>query len=167
MKKFKKQFERIYEKYVDKIYRFVFLKVSSSEIAEDLTSQVFLRGWDKFKKQNPTFQIHNVSAYLFQIARSEIANHYRQKPKFQTISTESKELLDFQLNPEESQSLNSDFIEIRKAISLLPEESQNMIVLRYVNGLSNREIAKILDKSEGTIRVALHRSLKELRERLL
>ena len=78
-----------------------------------------------------------------------------------------KELLDFQLNPEESQSLNSDFIEIRKAISLLPEESQNMIVLRYVNGLSNREIAKILDKSEGAIRVALHRSLKELRERLL
>jgi len=162
-KKQKKQFAKVYDKNIDKIYRFVFLKVSSSEIAEDLTAQVFTKGWNVFRKRD---DIENPVAYLYQIARTEIANHYRDKAKFPMALIEESLILDPNPNQEESQGAQSELETIKLCLAKLPDEQQNVIIWRYLDGFSNKEIAKILEKEEGTVRVIIHRALKEIKGKM-
>ncbi|MEK7103985.1 MAG: sigma-70 family RNA polymerase sigma factor [Patescibacteria group bacterium] len=157
-----KKFAKIYDKHIDKIYRFIFLKTGTKEVAEDITSQVFTKGWRKFKLQGHS--IENMSAYLFQIARAEVANHYREASKFQIISAESVEIQDQSIGVEASQSIQLDMSIIMTSLGGISEDYQNMLILKYVDGYSNKEIATILGKSEGAVRVMTHRALEALRD---
>ncbi len=156
-----KKFAKIYDKHIDKIYRFIFLKTGIKEIAEDITSQVFTKGWRKFKLQGT--DIENMSAYLFQIARAEVANHYREANKFQIISAEAVEIVDQSLGIAADQALQSDRNIIMASLSGVSEDYQNMLILKYIDGYSNKEISAILGKSEGAVRVMTHRALEALK----
>lgn len=167
----RKEFSKIYDKYIDKIYRFIFLKVSSPEIAEDLTSETFLRGWMAFKQQTtnnkqPTNKIENPPAFLYQIARNLVVDHYREKGKFQVVSALNYRIIDPRINLEERANLSSDLEEVRRSLANLKDEYQDVIIYRYLDELSVPEIAKIMEKSEGTVRVLLHRALKSLKNEL-
>ena len=156
----KKKFTKLYDKYVEKIYRFVFLKVSSQEEAQDLTSQVFTKGWKKFRKGE---KIDNPPAYLYQIARAEIANHYREKAKFQVTNAVSDQIIDPNPGLEEKSKLDSDMAAVKNCLAKLSNDYQDVLVWRYLDGYSNKEIAEMSGKSEGTVRVMIHRALKALR----
>ncbi|MFH0740173.1 MAG: sigma-70 family RNA polymerase sigma factor [bacterium] len=151
-----KKFAKIYDKHIDKIYRFIFLKTGAKEVAEDITSQVFTKGWRKFKLQGA--DINNMSAYLFQIARAEVANHYREASKFQIVSAEAVEIVD----------TKNDLVgqDIKDVLRGVDDELQDIIIWHYVEGMSFKEIGKLLNKPEGTVRVMAHRALKELREKM-
>ncbi len=159
----KKKFAKLYDKYVEKIYRFVFLKVSSQEEAQDLTSQVFTKGWRKFRKGE---KIDNPSAYLYQIARAEIANHHREKARFQTVQATADQLIDPNPGLEEKSKLDSDVAAVKNCLAKLNNEYQDVLVWKYIDGYSNKEIAQMMEKPEGTVRVMVHRALKELRGKL-
>ena len=164
MDNLRRQFSQIYDKYVDKIYRFVYFKVNSQETAEDLCSEVFFRGWKVFQERK---KIENTQAFLYQIARNLVTDFYREKGKFQTISTEfAREIVDPKPNSEEKALINSDIEEVRAVLVGLKEDYQNVIIWHYVDNYSISEIAKMSDKSEGAIRVTLHRALKELKNRV-
>jgi len=167
----RKEFSKIYDKYIGKIYRFVFLKVNSTEVAEDLTSETFLRGWMAFREQRTKnseqrTKIENPPAFLYQIARNLVIDHYREKGKTQIVPAEDYRIIDPRINLEESANLNSDFEQVRHALVNLKENYQDVIIYRYLDELSVPEIAKILEKSEGTVRVLLHRALKSLKNEL-
>ncbi len=168
MDKQRQIFSGIYDKYIDKIYRFIFLKVNSQEVAQDLTSETFLRGWEAFEKSyspNPGGEkIENMQAFLYQIARNLTTDFYREKGKAQIVSAENLGIIDPQANLEEKAEFNSDFEQIKAHLADLKEDYQEVIILHYINDLSMKEIAKTLNKPEGTIRVMIHRGLKELRE---
>jgi len=151
-----KKFAKIYDKHIDKIYRFVFLKTGAKEVAEDITSQVFTKGWRKFKLQG--CDIENMSAYLFQIARAEVSNHYREASKFQIISAESVEIADAKPN--------FDGQDIKDTLKGLEDDLQNILIWHFVEGMSFKEIGRLLSRPEGTVRVMAHRALKELREKV-
>ena len=157
-----KVFSQIYDQCIDKIYRFIFLKVNSQEVAEDLTSETFLRGWRSFK--NGSQEINNPNAFLYQIARNLVVDFYREKGKNPIISAENVLITDPKVNLEETALFNSDAATVRRAIAGLKEDYQNIIILHYLNDLSCSEISKIVDKPEGTIRVNLHRALKALKK---
>ena len=164
----KRKFAKIYDKYVNKIYRFIFLKVDSQETAEDLTSQVFTKGWRRFKQSQ---DIKNPSAYLYQIARAEIADYYGKRPNFQIVSFErnpivNSQLTDPQPTAEENLGLQSDIEIMKGALSQLDEDEQNIIIWRYLDGFSFKQIGQIMERPEGTVRVMVHRALKELREKM-
>jgi len=164
----RRKFAKIYDKYVNKIYRFIYLKVDSQETAEDLTSQVFTKGWRRFKQNQ---DIKNPSAYLYQVARAEIADYYGKRPNFQIVSTETNpivnsQLTDSQPSAEENLGLQSDIETMKGALAKLDEDEQNIIIWRYLDGYSNKEIARLMEKPEGTVRVMLHRALKELKEKM-
>jgi len=159
----KKIFSELYNQYVDKIYRFIFLKVSSQEIAQDLTSETFLRGWKVFR--NPK-DIENPPAFLYKIARNLVIDHYREKEQKGTISTQNLRIIDPRSNLEEKAILTSDLNTIKGALTNLKEDYQTVIIWHYLDDLSIPEIAKILEKPEGTIRVTLHRALKSLKNEL-
>jgi RNA polymerase sigma-70 factor (ECF subfamily) len=166
----RKIFSGIYDQYIEKIYRFIFLKVNSQEIAQDLTSETFLKGWEAFKKSqshNPGGEkIENVQAFLYQIARNLVTDFYREKGKTQLVSAENMRIIDPRDNLEEKVAFSSDLEQIKANLANLKEDYQEVIILHYLNDLSIKEIAKTLNKPEGTIRVTLHRGLKELRELL-
>ena len=156
----RKEFSKIYDKCIDKIYRFIFLKVNSQEIAQDLCSETFLRGWEAYRN-NP--KIENPSAFLYRIARNLVIDYYRQKGRNQFVSPDAVAIVDPDPGAEEKAVLTSDIDNIKTALVSLKEEYQDMIIWHYLDDLSVSEIAKMSEKSEGTVRVQLHRALKALR----
>jgi len=164
------KFSKLYDNYIDKIYRFIFLKVSSQEVAEDLTSETFLRGWEAFKSKNKNSEnpdkIKNPPAFLYQIARNLIVDHYREKSRTQVISIENTSITDPKTNLENKAVFNSDLELVRKKISELKEDYQNVIIWHYLDDLPINEVAKLLDRTEGATRVLLHRALDSLKKKI-
>lgn len=163
MPNYRRKFSKIYDQHIDKIYRFIFLKVDSEETAQDLTAQVFTKGWKKYKTGT---DIKNINAYLFQIARNEIAGHYREESKINTVSTDAVAVVDDSVGPEETRQRQSDIQGIKQCLSQLKEDYQNVLIWRYTDGYSDEEIAEMLGKSKGAVRVMVHRALKELRGKM-
>jgi len=163
MQNSRKIFSQIYDQCIEKIYRFIFLKVNSQEAAQDLTSETFLKFWKRFNKsQEPA--IENPRAFLYQIARNSIIDYYRQRPKSSLIPLEGIQIKDPNINPEKEVLLDSDLQELNLALTKIPEDYQDVIIWYYLDELAISEIAEILDKSENTVRVTIHRALKTLRE---
>lgn len=160
MADYHKKFSKIYDQYIDKIYRFVFLKVSSQEIAQDLCSETFLRGWEAYK-DNPN--IENPSAFLYRIARNLVIDHYREKGRTQFVSTETVLITDPNPGIEEKAVFNSDLDQIKAVLADLKADYQDVIIWHYLDDLSIPETAKMLGRTEETTRVLLHRALKSLR----
>ncbi|MCX6722381.1 MAG: RNA polymerase sigma factor [Candidatus Staskawiczbacteria bacterium] len=157
------QFSRIYDQYIDKIYRFVYLKVSSQEIAEDITSKVFIRGWEAF--QTAKDNIKNPGAFLYQIARNAVVDHYREKGRDKTVSVDaSPEIADPGENAQNKAILSADVSVIKKAIKKKKKEHQDIIIWHYLEDMPIEDIAELVGKPAGTVRVALHRGLKELKD---
>jgi RNA polymerase sigma-70 factor (ECF subfamily) len=167
MEKKKKEFSKIFDNYVAKIYRFIFLKVSSQDVAQDLCSETFLRCWETFQKnQGSESEIQNVQAFLYQIARNLITDHYREKGRTEVVSVEALPIIDPTQELEEKMALNSDLEQIKIALADLKDDYQNVIIWHYLEDLSISEVAKMLDRTEGATRVLLHRALSNLRQRL-
>jgi RNA polymerase sigma-70 factor, ECF subfamily len=161
------EFSQIYDKYIDKIYRFIFLKVNSKETAEDLSSEAFTRCWRKLQdNQGNSSAIENPQAFLYQIARNLVVDHYREKGKAQFISADFVPVIDPKGDIKEKIELSSDLSMVRTALAGLKNEHQELVIWHYLDDLSIAEMSKILNKSEGTIRVALHRAMKSLKKEL-
>ena len=166
MANLRKSFSKIYDQYVEKIYRFIFLKVNSQEVAQDLTSETFLRTWQKFSqaKGNP---IENPQAFLYQTARNLVIDYYREKGRAQVVSAELAPIIDPRQDLEEKAMLRSDLNMIRIALASLSEEYQDVIIWHYLDDLPIREVAKMLGRTEEATRVLLHRALKALKDKLI
>jgi RNA polymerase sigma-70 factor, ECF subfamily len=162
----RKIYSEVYDKYVKKIYRFVLLKVNSAEIAEDLTSEVFMRGWQAYKGQGPD-KIENLQAFLYQIARNLLADHYRHEVKAQLVSVDlAPPLPDEKQDLEAISFIQSDMERVKAALVNINDDYREVIVWYYLDELKVPEIAKILDKSEPTVRVLIHRALNALKSEL-
>jgi len=155
-------FSQIYDQNIDKIYRFIFLKVNSQEIAQDLCSETFLRTWEKFKqgKENP---IQNPRAFLYQTARNLVIDHYREKGRTQVVSAELTPIVDPREDLEEEAILRSDLLTIKIALAKLKDDYQDVIIWHYLDDLPIPNVSELLDRSEETTRVLLHRALKALK----
>ena len=158
----RKIFSELYDKYIEKIYRFVFFKVSSKETAEDLTSEIFTRVWRTLEKGT---KLENPGAFLYRIARNIVTDYYRQRPEPQISLADYKEVADPAINFEETSHTQSDLEQIKVNLANINDDYREVITLRYVEDYSISEIAKILDRPEGTVRVMLHRGLEELKDK--
>ena len=163
MANLRKIFSKIYDRYIDKIYRFIFFKVNSQEIAQDLTSETFLKGWESFK--NGT-KIENPQAYLYKTARNLVIDFYREKGKVQIVSADNPLIPDPAPNLEEKAMLSSELGQIRQALTELNDDYQNVIIWYYLDDLSISEISQMLGRTDDATRVLLHRALKTLKEKL-
>ena len=160
----KEQFSLIYDQYIEKIYRFVYLKVNSQEIAEGITSHVFMKGLESYQDSR---EIKNVSAFLYQIARNSVVDHYREKGRTKTVSPEFlPETADLKVNLHEKAIINADIELVKSALQNIKKDYQDVVIWHYLEDMPTAEIAGILGKPEGTVRVMLHRGLKALQEEL-
>lgn len=158
------QFSSIYDQYIEKIYRFVYLKVSSQETAEDITSRVFIKGWESYQSKK---DIKNVRAFLYQIARNMVIDHYRQNDRTKVVSSDNvPEIMDNRVNLHERAILNAEIETIKLALNKLKKDYQDVIIWHYLEDIPAPEIAEIIGKPTGTVRVMIHRGLEMLREEL-
>ena len=160
----RKLFSRIYDKHIDKIYRFVLIKVNSREIAEDLTSEAFSRTWVTFKEKGE--EIENIQAFLYKTAKNLVIDHYRKKGKFQVVSANNPAIVDPRQDLEKSAILNSDIEFIRKALSSLKEDYQNAVIWYYLDDLSISDVSELLGRTKEATRVLIHRALNALRDKI-
>jgi RNA polymerase sigma-70 factor (ECF subfamily) len=167
-RKKKKEFEKIYEQNVDKIFRFAYLKVSSKDEAEDITSVVFTRFWEKIEKQekHEDKEIKNPKAFLYTIARNMIIDHYRERKEEKAVDIEKVTVKDERINIEEEASVKHDIEQIKKALDNINEDYQDVIIWYYINELTIPEIAELLNKPEANIRVLIHRAIESLKKQL-
>jgi len=165
-KKYADAYGKIYDRYVNQIYRFVLLRVNVKEIAEDVVSDIFLKGWEAFTRADGN--IENPRAFLYKIAKNCVVDYYREKGKTVTVSAEEHAyaLADPKANIEQKAAMASDMEAVRDAIASLNDDCQNAVIWRYLDEMPIKEIAGLLDRSEEATRVLIHRAMKALRVRL-
>ena len=153
-------FARLYDAYIERIYRYVYFRVADEELAEDITSQVFLKVWEKLH----TYQAGQspFMAWLYRIAHNAVIDYYRTRkvsipleeasPIEVSHADEINERLDLQVKSQH----------LRKALQELTEEQQQVLLLKFVGGLSTSEIAQQLSKQQGAVRALQMRGLQAL-----
>ncbi len=159
-------FGDLYRHYVERIYNYHYRHTNSREEAEDLTSRTFyraLRNLHAYQDRGATFQ-----AWLFRIAHNLLVNHYRDSGRRPSIALEDAPPLSAEYgNPErelESEETQSQLLDL---IATLPEERKTLVILKFVEQMSNTEIGIVLGKSEGAVKALYHRTLTSLRAILL
>lgn len=154
---------KLYDYYVDRIFRFVYFKVGTKEEAEDLTSEVFLKTWEYVNKTNN--KIKNFNALIYRVARNVVIDHYRTRHK-ETKATDEEQLLKIQdkRNVEEEVNVRMSVEDIEKKLSYLKENYREVIILRYIEEFTIPEIAEITGKNKANVRVLIHRGLQALKD---
>ena len=166
-------FAQLYDQYYPKIFGYVLRRSANIEVAQDITSETFLKALGKlwqFRWRNVSF-----SSWLYKIATNEINQYFRKAEYKKSISLEELQEQGFELpsshDPEgelieaqEKLEQHQDFLEIQEKISRLSAKYQEVIALRFFEKKQINEIAEILGKREGTIKSLLHRAVEQLRE---
>jgi RNA polymerase sigma-70 factor (ECF subfamily) len=150
----------LYDLYFKKIYRFIFYRVSHKEIAEDLSEEVFLKAFGKISSINETGAFEG---WLYQIARNLVIDYYRQK-KLTVPLDEIENTLVYESNIVDVLSLQQQQKVLLEILKELGNEQQVVIKLKFLEGLENSEIAALLNKTEGAVRVIQHRAITKLQE---
>jgi RNA polymerase sigma-70 factor (ECF subfamily) len=158
-------FATLYRRYLDRVYGYCFYQLGDHHDAEDATERTFmaaLRGLDRFEDRGSTFR-----AWLFRIARNTVANAHRSRRRRRTEPLpDSFERPAPNADPANLVALADELHAVRHAIAEMPDDRRQVIVLRFVDGLSTAEVAEVLDRSPGAVRVLLHRALRDLAARL-
>ena len=161
----KEAFGQLYDFYAPRIFRFIRLKVGSQTLAEDLSSESFLRIWEYLQEGEREIE-ESFQALLYKIARNLIVDYYKRKSSQEILMDDDfKEFLESQLISDDTR-INEDTEAVHRALVNIKEEYQDVIIWYYIDELSVPQIAKIMSKSQGAIRVLIHRGLKALKDHL-
>lgn len=152
-------FGRLYELYLDAIYRYLYHRVSVKEDAEDLTELVFLKVWENLSGYRP--QSAGFRAWLYRIAHNALIDHYRARQEADPLE-ERHAVENARTDAEEHLEAEEDLQRLTRAIVKLEPDHQHVLVLRFIEGFKPREVATILNQSEGAVRVKQHRALRAL-----
>lgn len=156
-------FARLYDRYVDRVYRHVYYRVGNASDAEDLTQQVFLQAWQAIRRYRRTEA--PFGAWLVAIAHNLVVSAYRQAKETGSLDGDVR-LEAHWGNPEEETLAAQDRLAVARAIQRLKPEQQLVVLLRFVEHADYDVIAAVLGKSSGNVRVILHRALADLRRLL-
>lgn len=155
-------FGALYRRYLDRVYGYCFYLLGDHHDAEDATERTFLAALgaiDRFSDEGATFR-----AWLFRIAHNELANSLRQRQRRRRRTTRLEDgpepMVD--VDPARLVGVADEARRLRSAVSRLSDDRRQVIVLRFVDGLSAREIGVVLGRSEGAVRVLQHRALRDL-----
>ena len=158
-------FGELYEQYVERIYNYVYYRTGNVHDAEDLTARVFHRALNHVK----TYTDRGVpfSAWLYRIAHNLIANWHRDRSRHQEIPLDDAPTLHYKGDaPETALIQGQERDALLKMIRNLPGERQHLLILKFVEHMSNAEIGETMNRSEGAVKSLYHRTLLALRDEL-
>lgn len=149
----------LYDTYADQIYRFLYWQTGDALLAEDLTGEVFYRAW----KNHETLQDSNYRAWLYRVARNLVTDYHRKK-KTLSLDEDYDPVMDYNLHVEAEK--NERIRKVRIIVANLSPQYRSVIILRFFEQLSCKEVADIMNKTEGNVRILQYRALKELKTKL-
>ncbi|NOZ27438.1 MAG: sigma-70 family RNA polymerase sigma factor [Chloroflexi bacterium] len=158
-------FGQLYERYVDRIYNYIYYRIGNHHDAEDLTARTFFRALDhidRYVDRGLPF-----SAWLYRIAHNLVANWHRDRSRHRMISLDGLLRLSAPgSSPEHEVERNEAQEALLEAIRRLPPDRQQLLILKFGERLSNAEIGRIMGRTEGAIKSLYHRTLIALRDDL-
>lgn len=160
----RRAFGPLYRRYLERVYGYCFYLLGDHHDAEDVTERTFLAALaaiDRFRDEGATFR-----AWLFRIAHNEVANALRRRQRHATAPLDETPEPAGGDDPAAVVSAEDDARRVRAAVARLPDDRRQVLILRFVDGLSAREIGAVLGRSEGAVRVLQHRALRDLAELL-
>lgn len=156
--------EKLYGSHADEIFRFALYKLSDREKAKDVVQDTFVKAWGHIVGDAETLQ--NPRAFLFKIAKNLVIDSYR-KVKLMSIDA-LEEILHFDIsdNHQAKEEMHDavDMSIVLDALNVLDVEVRDVIIMRYMDGLSVKEISEITGQRENTVSVKIHRALKEMQD---
>lgn len=156
-------FGLLYDRYVDKVYNYIFHRVGNHHDAEDLTARTFHRALvnlGAYVDRGAPF-----SAWLFRIAHNLVANWHRDQGR-RPIAPLDEALPTQRHHPETEAEQTEEEYALMEAIQTLPDDRQKLLIFKFTEGLSNAEIATHLGRTEGAVKSLYHRTLLALKEEL-
>jgi RNA polymerase sigma-70 factor, ECF subfamily len=158
-------FGLLYERYIDRIFNYVYYRTGNLHDAEDLTARVFQRAMNHIK--NYTDRGVPFSAWLYRIAHNLVANWHRDRSRRQEIPINDLPILPSKGDhPERNLVRSQEEESLLRIIRRLPPERQNLLILKFVENMSNAEIGAIMGRSEGAVKSLYHRTLLALRDQI-
>lgn len=154
-----KAISELYKRHVQSIYRYIYYRVGDVNVAEDLTAEVFLKaleGLERFTYRGIPF-----SAWLYRIAHARVMDHFRRQARREILPLDER-LVATEKGPRAMVEAKLDHKELQSAVAQLTTDQQQVVILKFVEGLSNAEVARILGKSEGAVKSLQHRALNSL-----
>jgi RNA polymerase sigma-70 factor (ECF subfamily) len=153
----------LYERYVSRIYSYIYYRTGNQHDAEDLTARVFFRAMRHI--ENYTDRGLPLSAWLYRIAHNLVANWHRDNSRRNEIPLEEIILVRHSGDlPEVVLIENEEKENLLNVIHRLPAERQQLIILKFVEHLSNAEVGQVMGRSEGAVKSLYHRTLLSLRD---
>lgn len=154
-------FGRLYDKYVDAVFRFIYYRVNDRGLAEDFTSETFLRALRRISTIN--YQGRDIGAWFMTIARNIVFDHVKSaRFRLETTTAEIGEGTETVASPELAVLTRLSNARLLAAVDELGDEQKECIVLRFLNGLSVAETATVMGKNDGAIKALQHRAVKRL-----
>jgi RNA polymerase sigma-70 factor (ECF subfamily) len=157
-------FGSLYERYMEQIYRYVYYRVSDRDEAEDLTETIFVKAWEalpRFRPQGATFR-----AWLYRIAHNAVIDRHRTRKDVVPLE-QAQDWLDVEASsPEAAAEAAQEKAMLGAALSQLEPRQREVILHRFVSGLSHAETAQVMGLRKGHVRVLQHRALNQMRDLL-
>lgn len=157
-------FACLYQETVQAIYRYIYLRVNDTQLAEDLTGDVFMRAlkaMGSYQEQGKPFV-----AWLYRIAHARVVDYYRQNDRRPVESDIESEAIPVSADLDHSLLRRQAAKALREAIAQLTDEQQQVVILRFMEGHSLESAARIMGKNANAIKALQHRALRSLANRL-
>jgi RNA polymerase sigma-70 factor, ECF subfamily len=156
------EFTRLYDQYVEKIYRFIYYKTHHKETAEDLTSTVFIKALEAFSSFDEGRG--GFSGWIYQIARNTVIDHYRSKKSLVNVEDvwDLSDKEDIERDADASLKLEG----VKEYLGRLKPEQREIVLLRVWEGMSYKEIAEATSRSEDSCKMMFSRTIRRLREEM-
>lgn len=158
-------FGELYSINVRRIYSYIYYRVGNHQNTQDLTAKVFhraLKNIHKYEDRGIPF-----SAWLYRIAHNLVANFHRDQNRRQTVSYDNITIPGYRNHPERETIEREEREILLEAVQLLPPERQELLILKFINHLSNAEIGEIMGRTEGAVKSLYHRTLVSLRKEMV
>ncbi|MGW0516652.1 sigma-70 family RNA polymerase sigma factor [Crossiella sp. NPDC003009] len=158
-------FGRLYDQYVDVVFRYVLFRVGDRSLAEDFTSETFLRALRRIS--SVSYQGRDVGAWFVTIARNLILDHVKSsRYRFEVPTAELADNSEPLAGPEQEVLAEATNAELLKCVGQLNTDQRECIVLRFLQGLSVAETAEVMGRNEGAIKALQHRAVRRLAQLL-
>ncbi|MGI5197244.1 ECF subfamily RNA polymerase sigma factor, BldN family [Streptomyces sp. CA-288835] len=154
-------FGRLYDQYSDTVYRYIYYRVGGKATAEDLTSETFLRALRRIGTF--TWQGRDFGAWLVTIARNLVADHFKSSRfRLEVTTGEMLDANEVERSPEDSVLESLSNAALLDAVRRLNPQQQECVTLRFLQGLSVAETARVMGKNEGAIKTLQYRAVRTL-----
>ena len=159
-------FEELYRDHLRDVYSYCYYRIGNHHDAEDLTEQTFLQAYRHFERARRESDGRPLRPWLIRIAHNLAANYHRDRARRPTAALDNVEPVEHPHGTERVVEGRERMREVMAGLDRLSEDRREALIMRFSLGMSNREIARALGRSDGATKVLIHRAIKQLEEEL-